>query len=165
MTGETLYNTIRETVWTYIEAYSFSGPHGKPNIRLLTSLMSPEYQHSWGHNHMIRDMPRLQGVLDGEGFAAHLGSMVPHLESCRAVVHDMIVDAPARKVVVRNSFFMCPRGQGGGGEDGRETVENDVLWIFGMDESGSRIESAMEFLDAAATERIGELIAKAKERQ
>lgn len=107
---------------------------------------------------MTKDKPNLQQTLGPQGFILHLSTMVTSLLSCRVVIHDIVVDEPASKVAVRNSFFLCPKGQLEGQE---EEVENDLMWILGMDSTGEKIESAVEFLDATATARIGELITRA----
>ncbi|KAK6072364.1 hypothetical protein SCUP515_07445 [Seiridium cupressi] len=161
MSDQSRYNVLRETAHAFIKAYGFTSATGSPDMDRLTSLMDPNFKQSWGHNYMIRERPGLQQILDRDGFHKHLSTMVPFLESCEAVIHEVIIDEPASRVVVRNSFFMCPKGQN---EGDKEAPENDMIWILIMDETGGRITSAQEFLDATATARIGELIAKAKLR-
>lgn len=111
---------------------------------------------------MTKDKPELRKVLDKSGFLDHLGTMLPFIESVQPVIHDVVVDEPARKVVAQISFIICPREQDA---DRKEAVENELVYILTMDETCERIESAREFLDATATARIGELVARARQKQ
>lgn len=165
MNGQSLYEKLRQNAKTFIEAYSFTpSTGGQPNLDLLSSCMSPNFALSWGHIHMTKQQPRLSKTLDEAGFRQHLSTMVPFIESTRVVIHDTIVDEPARKVVVRASFFLCPKGQGQDGAE-KEEPENELVWILQFDEEGAKVDAATEFLDATATARIGELIAQAKHRE
>lgn len=157
MSAVARYRIFTETARTFIEAYGFTSESAPLNLDLLLSLLAPDFQQSWGHNYMIQDKPELQKPLDRDGLLAHMKTMMPFLKSCRIIIHDIIVDEPARKVMIRSSFFICTKGQ----DD--EEVENDLIWILKMNITGDKIEHAMEFLDAAATARIMERIALAKE--
>lgn len=164
MNGQSLYEKLRQNAKTFLEAYSFTPTTGQPNLDLLSSCMSPNFALSWGHIHMTKQQPRLSKTLDEAGFRQHLSTMVPFIESTRVVIHDTIVDELARKVVVRASFFLCPKGQGQDGAE-KEEPENELVWILQFDEAGGKVDAATEFLDATATARIGELIAQAKQRE
>ncbi|ETS73931.1 hypothetical protein PFICI_13797 [Pestalotiopsis fici W106-1] len=161
MNGLSVYEKLRQNAKTFIEAYSFTPEAGQPNIDVLTSFMSSNFTLAWGHTYMTQRQPRLSKALDQAGFREHMGAMVPFIESTRIVIHDIIVDEPARKVVVRASFCLCPKGQN---EGEKEAPENELMWILKFDQEGEQLESAVEFLDATATARIGELVAQAKQK-
>jgi ketosteroid isomerase-like protein len=124
------------------------------NFSLLSSLCAPDFQHSWGHNYVVAQNPRIQGTQSFELFVAHLESMLAHLESWEAVVTDVTVDEVQRKVVLRVGFMMVVRGAG-------ETVENDLVWVLEMDREG-RVWKSREFVDGVAAGRIKELMMAAK---
>jgi hypothetical protein len=93
----------------------------------------------------------MQGVLDLDGFLAHMRKMLPRLDSVHTYVSDVAVDEARRMVVVRASYWMKVKGN--------EAVENDLVWLLWMDESGNRVKSSVELLDAEATKRIAENMA------
>ncbi|KAF3013292.1 hypothetical protein E8E14_010265 [Neopestalotiopsis sp. 37M] len=161
MNGLSMYEKLRQNAKTFIEAYNFTPATGQPNMDLLKSFMSPDFTLAWGHVHMTQQQPRLSKALDFAGFREHMGAMVPFIESTRIVIHDSIVDEPARKVVVRASFFLCPKGQS---EGHKEAPENELMWILQFDKDGEQLDSAVEFLDATATARLHEIITQAKQK-
>ncbi|KAF1838261.1 hypothetical protein BDW02DRAFT_636519 [Decorospora gaudefroyi] len=123
------------------------------NFSLLRSFCSPSFQHSWGHNYAVSLSPPLQGTLSFEDFVTHLQSMLPRLESWKTDVGDVFVDEARMKVVVRISFWMRAKG---------EEVENDLVWILGMEKDGSdqamRICRSEEFVDGVAAKRLREIM-------
>jgi len=77
--------------------------------------------------------------------------MTPKLESAQAEITDMIIDETKRKVMVRATYRLTPKGS-------KEAGVNDLIWILGIDEKGEKVESGKEFIDGEAAMRLGQLI-------
>ncbi|KAF1946857.1 hypothetical protein EJ02DRAFT_440772 [Clathrospora elynae] len=125
----------------------------------VRTFCSPTFQHSWGHNYAVSLAPPLQGSLSFDGFVAHLQSMLPKLESWKAVITDIVVDEVRMRVVLRITFLM--RAKGAGEE---EVLENDLLWVFDMERDGDggeermKIRKSVEFIDGIAGGKLKELM-------
>lgn len=90
-------------------------------------------------------------TLDFDGFLGHLNSMVPRLESAHVQISDMIIDETQKRVVVRATYRLTPKGS-------KESGSNDLLWILEMHESGEKVKSGKEFIDGDAAMRLKELM-------
>ncbi|KAJ4360023.1 uncharacterized protein N0V89_000582 [Didymosphaeria variabile] len=121
------------------------------NLNRVRAIRSTNFIHSFGHNVLVSTKPALQGELSVDGFLTHVNKMVPKLDTWNARISDIVVDETRKMCVVRVSYFMKPYGA-------EEPVENDLVWWLWMEEGGKRVEKAVEFVDGAAMERIGELI-------
>lgn len=145
-----LYTQLRDAAETFVVAYDF--PAGQtPNIEGMKSTRSSTYTQRWGHARLISQNLMLQGVIDMEGFLRHLEYLMPNMESVSSKIHDVLVDEHKRKVTVLMSYFLRPKGA-------EEAVENDLVWILEIDDSGEKVQSGIEYMDATAFSRIGELI-------
>jgi ketosteroid isomerase-like protein len=122
----------------------------------LERLCAADFAHTWGHNYAVSQSARLQGTLSFARFAAHLQSMLPHLESWDNEVTDVTVDEARRRVVLRVSFWMKVQGE--------ESVENDLVWAVEVDEVG-KVRRSEEFVDAVAAGRLKELMMKGAQTQ
>jgi hypothetical protein len=122
---------------------------------LIRTFCSPSFQHSWGHNYAVSVSPPLQGSHSFDGFAAHLQSMLPKLQSWKADVTDIVIDEVKMKVMLRISFWMVAQGNGEG-----EAVENDLLWVLEMEEDRERvrIKGSREFVDGVAAGKSREVM-------
>lgn len=85
--------------------------------------------------------------------------MLPRLARWKAQVKDTVVDTVGLRVVLRIAFLMTPRV---GDVEGGETVENDLVWAFDMEEvegeGGVRIKKSVEFVDGVAAGRLREIM-------
>lgn len=77
--------------------------------------------------------------------------MLPKLESWETTVTEVTVDEVKKRVVLRVSFWMVPKGT-------KEVVENDLLWKLEMDEGGKKVQRSTEFIDGIAAGRLKEIM-------
>lgn len=151
-----LYNKIKSTAETYVKLYEIDLGAGKPmEMQQLQSYQADDFVQTWGHAYMVSQRPGLQGKLDKDRFRAHLQSMVPHLQHVSATVHDVLVDERRRTATVQMTYFLTPKGAS-------EASENDLVWLLEFDESGEKIKSSKEYIDATASTRMGEIIKATK---
>lgn len=125
------------------------------NIDRIRAIRTPNHTHSFGHSHLVSTRPMLQGELGVDAFLAHVNKMVPKLDTWEARIMDIVVDETRKMCIVRVSYYMKPFGA-------EKAVENDLIWWLWMEEGGQKVEKALEFVDGAATDRIGELIMAAQ---
>lgn len=109
------------------------------------------FEHAFGHNHLVSIKPMMAGTLDAEGFIQHMGKMQPYLKSWDTNITDVVIDETRKTAVVRASYHMLVR-------EAAEAVENDIVWFLTMEEDGKKVKRSVEFVDAAASQKIGELI-------
>ena len=83
--------------------------------------------------------------------------MLPNLQSWETTVTDVLVDEVKRKVMLRVSFWMVPKGKG-------EGVENDLLWVLELAEEGGgwKVRRSTEFIDGMAAGRLKEIMGVGK---
>ncbi|EMD94096.1 hypothetical protein COCHEDRAFT_1069631, partial [Bipolaris maydis C5] len=152
------YKSLHTTSLAFISAQSFN-PTLPPrmNIPLLKSLCTSSFTHTFGHHHAVSAAPPLQGTFSFDAFAAHLGAMVPRMESWELRVADVLVDEVLMRCVVRVSYFMRVKGV-----DEGDVVENDVLWMLGFEKEaegeGVKVCTSVEFVDGVAAGRLRELM-------
>ncbi|KAL5376222.1 hypothetical protein PMIN02_011855 [Paraphaeosphaeria minitans] len=149
-----LYKTLFSTATELIRCQDRDDSQPtRMNLDRVRAIRTSNCTHSFGHNHMVSTMrmPMLQGELGVDAYVAHLNKMVPQMDTWEACITDIVVDETRRMCIVRASYFMKPSGA-------EKPVENDLVWWLWMEEGGEKVEKALEFLDGAATGRIGELI-------
>lgn len=154
----TLLNTA--TAFAHSTSPSQKTENQKEDAKHILSLRTPDCITSFGHRFFASGNPMTSRALSNDEFLANMGRMTPFLADWSAEVHDVLVDESRRSAVVRMSFHMTVKGANGAAN---ETVENDMVWFLEMDESGQKVRRAVEYLDAAATGRIGALVAKVRE--
>ena len=49
-------------------------------------------------------------------------------------------------------------------ESVKETVENDMVWLLQMDDTGDKVQRAIEYIDKSASARPAEVVRQAKDR-
>ncbi|XP_014555629.1 hypothetical protein COCVIDRAFT_61638, partial [Bipolaris victoriae FI3] len=155
-TASQTYKSLHATSLSFITAQSFNPSLStRMNIPLLSSLCTPSFTHTFGHHHAVSAAPPLQGTFSFSAFAAHLGAMVPRMESWELRVADVLVDEVQMRGVVRVSYFMKVKGGGEG-----HVVENDVLWVLGFEREGDEVKvcRSVEFVDGVAAGRLRELM-------
>lgn len=141
----------------YKKLLELSTKHATPaSLAEILAIRSPDAVHAWGHNHLVSRHPRLSERMDNAAFERHLRTTGPYLDAARpSVVHSVVVDEHRRASVVHMSYFLRPVGSG-------ETVEHDLIWTLGFtseeDVEGIRVQESVEFIDAAASGRLGEII-------
>lgn len=125
------------------------------NFERVRKIRTSNFAHSFGHNYLISTKPGLQDELSIDAYIDHVKKMLLNLYAWEMHIGDIVVDETKRMCIVRASYFMKPHGAD-------NPVENDLIWWLWMEEGGEKVEKAMEFLDGAATGKIGELIMAAK---
>lgn len=146
-----LYTTLKSTAETFANSTSFSAPSNGPDISAIRAICTEDYKQSWGHDYFTSTRPHMNKTLDFDGFLGHLNSMVPRLESAHVQISDMIIDETQKRVVVRATYRLTPKGS-------KESGSNDLLWILEMHESGEKVKSGKEFIDGDAAMRLKELM-------
>ncbi|KAF2136025.1 uncharacterized protein K452DRAFT_292746 [Aplosporella prunicola CBS 121167] len=141
----------------YTKLHTLAQAHATPrSLDHILSIRAPNAVHAWGHNYLVSRNARLQERMDNAAFKAHLLSTGKYISASRSVVHSITVDEHARSATVHMSYFLSPKGS-------EETVENDLVWLLrftdeeevpgGVD--GVLIKESVEFVDAAASARLG----------
>ncbi|KAF2443060.1 hypothetical protein P171DRAFT_474339 [Karstenula rhodostoma CBS 690.94] len=151
-----LYKTLFSTATEFIRCQDRDDSQPtRMNLDRVRAIRTPNHTHSFGHNHLVSTKPMLQGELGVDAFLAHVDKMVPKLDTWAARITDIVVDETRRMCIVRASYFMQPVGA-------EKAVENDVVWWLWVEEGGQKVKKAVEFVDGAATGRIGELLMAAQ---
>lgn len=146
------YHQLHTTALAFIDALAeVPDQPSRMDFERMKALCTPDFQHSWGHTYATSLNARLQGEHSFSDFAAHLAMMLPNLDTWKVNVTDITVDEVRKKVVVRASFDMSVKGAETG-------VENDLLWLLQMDDTGEKVKKSVEFIDSVATGKIRELI-------
>jgi hypothetical protein len=140
----------------YKKMHALAQMHAVPDsMGQLLAIRAPDAVHSWGHNYLVSRHPTLADRMDNAAFLAHLKSTGLYLGFGGSQIHDIIVDEQKRQAVVRMSYFLMPQGS-------EETVEHDLIWLlkFTDDEDAEvvLIRESVEFIDAAASARLGTVI-------
>ncbi|KAF2656090.1 hypothetical protein K491DRAFT_692291 [Lophiostoma macrostomum CBS 122681] len=152
-TASPLYKTLRATAIEFVHSsdqiYDSNGRMDETRVKKIRSEQG--FEHSFGHNHLVSTKPMLAGTRDAEGFIQHMGKMQPYLQSWETTITDVVIDETRKIAVVRASYNMLVQGSS-------EAVENDILWFLSMEESGEKVKKSMEFVDGAASQKIGEMI-------
>lgn len=152
-----LYKTIHATALAFIDAQAKDESQpDRMDFSRIRALCAPNFRHSWGHKYLVSTKPFLQGTPDVDGFINHLSTMLPRLEGFDAGVTDVVVDEVKIMAILRISFRMRPK-------DVEEVVENDLLWMLGMNRDGKLVEKSVEFIDGVAAGRLAELMMGKKE--
>jgi hypothetical protein len=147
----TAYETLRRTAEKFVHSTDFSPPASTLDRSALRAVCANNYKQVWGHEYFISLRPHLNKVLDLDGFMGHLDTMTAMLESAETEITDITIDQRQRKVVVRATYRLRPKGS-------KEAGENDIVWILKMDERGEKVESGTEFIDGEAAMRLEQLI-------
>ncbi|KAF2188646.1 hypothetical protein K469DRAFT_565198 [Zopfia rhizophila CBS 207.26] len=148
-----VYETLHATALEFIRSQD-QDPTSASRIntdRLRAICSRNDFQHSWGHHYFTTTNPTLSNTHDVDGFIAHLNSMLPRLESWDTKISSIIIDEVEKMAVVRVSYFMLVRGA-------NEPVENDLVWFLTMDEEGRKVIRSIEFIDAAASSKLREIM-------
>lgn len=148
----------------YTTLYSLALTHASPNsTEQIMSIRAPHAKHTWGHaGHLVARNPKLADVMDNAAFLAHLRSTGRYVDGARkSEVHDVFVDERKRRAMVRMSYFLRV---GGVPAHEAEVVEQDLVWVLGFTGGEGEevlIEESVEFIDAAASARLGTLVREA----
>ncbi len=156
MAPSPMYSKLRDTAVAFVHSSDIDPQSGQLDKDRVRAIRTADYRHSWGHNYFKSQRPALNHTLDIEAFVSHLETMAPNLRSVETRVPDILVDEVRHSASVRSFFYMTPEGAD-------ETIENDIMWLLKMDETGDKVASAIEFIDAVAAKSIGELVQQAKE--
>ena len=151
-----LYKALHATAVGFVTATAHDASVSTQTHSDLRTYVSPSFQHSFGHNYAVSVAPPLQGTRDFDGFTAHMASMTPRLQSAKNTVTEATVDEVQMQVVLRVKFLMLAKGA-----KEEDVVENDVLWVIGMEgsaEGGVKIVRSVEFVDGMAAGRLRELM-------
>lgn len=154
MADSKLYASIAETATSFVKGTD-PNPAGSNKIdadRIL-STRATECTTAFRPAYFTSTRPHLQKVLDNDGFIAHMSSMTPMLDTWAIDVREVFVDEKRLSAVVQVDYSMTPKGC--------ETVKNDIVWFIRMNESGEKVVDAVEYVDAAASMAIFEML-KAK---
>ncbi|KAH7102287.1 hypothetical protein BKA62DRAFT_699919 [Auriculariales sp. MPI-PUGE-AT-0066] len=141
----------------YSRLLDISHKHAKPaNLDEILAIRAPDAVHAWGHTFLVSRNPKLGERMNNAAFEAHLRSTGPYLESARPVtVHSIAVDEHQRTSSVHMSYFLRPAGS-------EEVVEQELVWTLKFTEDDDvqkvLIRESVEFIDAAASSRLGEII-------
>uniref|UniRef100_A0A8H7XN08 glucan endo-1,3-beta-D-glucosidase n=1 Tax=Psilocybe cubensis TaxID=181762 RepID=A0A8H7XN08_PSICU len=130
--------------------------HAQPSgLEEILAIRSSDAIHAWGHNYLISRNPLLADRMDNEAFKAHLLSTGPYIGDSTSKVHAVTIDEYQRTAVLHMSYFLRPAKSD-------EIVEQDLIWTikFTDDEDVEKIliKETVEFIDAAASSRLGEII-------
>lgn len=148
-----LYSTLHDTAIAFIDSTSLdSSKTNRIDESRIHAIRSSNFTHSWGHTYLVSKTPGLSGTLDAEGFIDHVKKMTPNFDSWETDVTDVMVDEARKRVIVRASYWMQPKGA--------EKVENDLIWFLDLVEvdGGWKVSNAVEFIDGIATKRLMDLI-------
>lgn len=146
------YINLRATALAFIDAQAQDPSQPlRMKFKRIEETCTTDYEHPWGHNHAASMNPRLQGTHSFSDFTKHLEAMLPNLESWESTVTDVLVDEARRKVMLRVSFWMEPKGP-------HAAVENDLLWMLEMNQDGTKVKKSTEFVDSIAAGRLKEII-------
>jgi hypothetical protein len=148
-----LYSTLHDTAIAFIDSTS-QDPNKLNRIdeSRIRVIRSSNFTHSWGHNYLVSTTPEISSTLDVEGFIGHMKRMTPSLESWETDVTDVMVDEARRRVIVRASYWIEPKGV--------EKMENDLIWFLDLvEEDGEwKVSNSVEFIDGIATAKLMELM-------
>lgn len=146
------YINLHATTLAFIDAQAQDPSQPlRMNFKCIEEICTTDYEHSWGHNYAVAMNPRLQGTHSFSQFKKHLEAMLPNLESWKTTVTDVLVDEARRKVMLRVSFWMVPKGS-------HAAVENDLLWMLEMNREGTKLKKSTEFVDGIAAGRLEEFM-------
>lgn len=140
----------------YTKLLALTNTHATfPSMEAMFAIRAPDATHAWGHKFLVSRNPKLGESMDNATFKAHLISTGPYISSGRGEVHAITVDEHQRTSVIHMSYFLQAAGS-------EETVEQDLIWLlkFTDDEDVDKvlIKESLEFIDAAASARISEII-------
>ncbi|PPQ83486.1 hypothetical protein CVT25_006977 [Psilocybe cyanescens] len=140
----------------YQKLLDLSKKHADPaSLEEILAIRSPDAIHAWGHRYLVTRNPLLGDRMDNEAFKAHLCSTGPYLGDGTNKVHSITIDEHQRTSVVHMSYFLQAA-------KAEEVVEQDLIWTlkFTEDEDVDKIliKETVEFIDAAASSRLGEII-------
>lgn len=169
--SEQLYDILHDTARAFVESTGYGNPPAtykgptsgrteQDNAHIL-SFRTPDCMIEFGHRLFASSNPMTNKALNNDEFLANMAPVLPFLSSVQTEVHDILVDERCRRATVQMTFHMTVRGAGEDGKD--ETVENDMMWVLEMDDSGRRVRRGKEYLDAVATGKMGKLIGKVKQ--
>lgn len=147
----TFYDTLMNTAERFVHMTDFTPADNGINESKIRDLCADTYTQSWGHEYFTSTKPHLNHTLNLDGFLGHLNTMCPRLASSDAEITDMSVDERQRKVVVRATYKLLPKGA-------PEPGVNDLVWILKLSEDGRKVESGKEFIDGEAAMKLGQLI-------
>ena len=126
-----------------------------PSMEAMFAIRAPDAIHAWGHKFLVARNPKLGERMDNTAFKAHLTSTGPYIASGRGEVHSITIDEHQRTSVIHMSYFLQAAGS-------EETLEQDLIWLlkFTDDEDVDKvlIKESLEFIDAAASSRLSEII-------
>jgi hypothetical protein len=152
----------------YTKLLSLSQSHAEAkSFEEIFTIRSPDAIHAWGHNYLVSRNQGLQDRMDNDAFKSHLLTTGPYLddEAGSAATHDILIDERKRKAVIHMSYFLVPKGS-------EEKVENELIWLLKFtdpdekelkdpsDVDGILIKESVEYIDAAASSRLGTVIRK-----
>lgn len=105
--------------------------------------------------------------LDNAGFAAHLKGLRTILEAFPVHAKEIVEDQEKNQVVIwatsETKFFDAVKDSGLSDEEW--IYRGEYIFILTMDKSQEKIERVIEFLDSKATERLRELMRRAKDNK
>jgi hypothetical protein len=148
-----LYSTLHDTAIEFIDSSSrVPSEVNRMDEARVRAVRSQNYAHTWAHNYLVSKIPGLSDVLDVDGLIHHLNNMTANLDSWDTDVTDVMVDEVRKKVIVRASYWIQPKGL--------EKVENDLIWFLDLvEEDGAwKVSKSVEFIDGLATVKVLELI-------
>ncbi|KAJ4394668.1 hypothetical protein N0V93_003887 [Gnomoniopsis smithogilvyi] len=141
----------------YKKLFELSSKHANPaSLEEILAIRSPDAIHAWGHNYLVSRNLELGERMDNEAFKAHLMSTGPYLDAAQdSIVHSIVVNEHSHKSVIHMSYLLRP-------VKSEEVVEQDLIWVlkFTDDQDVDKvlIKEAVEFIDAAASSRMGQII-------
>lgn len=146
-----LYKALARTATSFLESCRPS-PAGSniPDKEKILSNLSRDFHMGWGHKFFVSAAPPLQGLKSGKEFVEHLEGMASRLHTWDIEITNLLVDEPKKSVMARGDFNMTPVPG--------STVQNDIILIMKMDDSGEKLVEATEFVDTTAAAEIRRLM-------
>ena len=140
----------------YKKLLNLSNMHANPSsLEEILAIRSPNAIHAWGHKYLVSRNTKLSEYMDNKTFQAHLNSTGPYIRDSTSEVHAIIIDEHQRMSIIHMSYFLRPA-------QSNETVEQDLIWMLKFTDNKEvdkiLIKESVEFIDAAASSRIGEII-------
>lgn len=150
MADSTMYETLSSTAKSFIDSLSPQTPGSNDQDHAaILALLTDDFEITWGHDHYVStQQPHLQGGKSAQGFVDHLSGMSSIFDTFSIDIKKMVVDERQREVDTRVVFNMVVKG---------ETVVNDSILAMEMNEDGTKLVKATEFMDAEAVSRIQKL--------
>lgn len=150
-----LYNRLRETCIEFIHSMDLLPTIGLPDLDRVRAVRTKDYMQHYGHVYYTTiARPGEHKSMDLEGLCDHLVQAAPFMEIPVVEIPHIMVDERKNEAAVKMVMQMRAKNSN------ESLIPYEVQWVLSLDDTGTKVKVATEYIDSYAAEKMARMIAE-----